>query len=108
MDTQLSGQRPRIRVPYLLSAVHRIVQATSDELLSTRLGLNMDQPALQCSDHCLRAIRHVEAHQNDADVTLDRGLSDAQVGSNLLVTPALDNQVENFAFSRTQIGVWQA
>jgi hypothetical protein len=58
--------------------------------------------------HSLRAIAHVEAHENDADVALDGGLGDAQFGGDLLVALAVEDEIEDFALAGTEIGVGDA
>ena len=68
----------------------------------------MDKSALQSRDYRLRAITHVEAHENDADVTLDRGFGDAQIRGNLFVAFAADDEIEHLALARAQVGIGNA
>lgn len=63
----------------------------------------MNQPALQRSDDCLGAIGHVEAHENHADVTLDRRLGDAEIGRDLFVALAADDEIEHLALARAEV-----
>jgi hypothetical protein len=41
--------------------------------------LEMDEAALEGGDDRLSSVIHVEAHENHADVTFHRGLSDAEI-----------------------------
>jgi len=63
----------------------------------------MNQSPAQGRNHRLGAVSHVESHEDDADVALDRGLGNAQLGGDLLVAPAPNNQVEDFALARAQV-----
>ncbi len=68
----------------------------------------MDEPALHCRYHRLSAVVHIQAHENDADVTLNSGLGDAEIDRNLLVALALDDEIENFTLANAGVGVGDA
>ena len=68
----------------------------------------MDKSALQRRDYRLRAVAHVEAHENDADVAFNRGFSDAEVCRNLLIALASDKEIENFALACAEVGIGDA
>ena len=53
------------------------------------VALQVNEPALQRRYDRLSAVVHIQAHENDADVTLNGGLGDAEIGRNLLVAFAL-------------------
>ena len=52
----------------------------------------MQQAATDSIDHGLRAVIGMKPGQNHADVALDRGLGDAELGGNFLVGLALGDE----------------
>ena len=45
----------------------------------------MDEAALERCDHGLSSVVNIEPHKDNADMTLDRGFGNAEVGGNFTV-----------------------
>jgi hypothetical protein len=64
-----------------------------------RLARQVGQPALQCCQHCLRAILYLQPLQDYTHVALYGRLSNAEQGGDPLIALSLRHQLQNFTLS---------
>lgn len=64
----------------------------------------MDETALQCGDHGLGPVVHIEPHENHIDVTFHRTFGDAKDKSYLSIALSTRDQGEHLALAGAEIG----
>jgi hypothetical protein len=68
----------------------------------------MDEAALESGDDGLGSVIHVEAHENNADVTFHSGFGDAEVAGNFAIRFPPDHEVEDLALASAELRVGKA